>query len=256
MLAQKRHQEILHRLNSQGTVRTIEIAADLKVTDETIRRDLQTLSDGGFLERVHGGAMLKGERPRSLAFNERLNMNMDAKRVIAQAALPLIKDGDIVAFDSSTTVAELVSILPDVRLKVITNALNVINALVDRPGIELFCIGGSYEASTRRFSDSDFINALHKYNINKFFISANGFDLRHGASETFKDQAFFKGKLIESCEQVYLLVDHTKLGKRADYFFADINNITSIITDSQADKGFLDNVRIAGIDVRIGEMNT
>lgn len=252
MLARQRYHEILNRLNAQGTVRTIELAAELQVTDETIRRDLQSLAEEGLVERVHGGAMMKGERPRSLAFTERQAMNMDAKRAIARASIDLIAEGDIVAFDSSTTVAELIALLPDFKLRVVTNAHNVITGLHDKKNVELVCIGGSYDPRTRTFHSLDNLLDLRRYNVNKFFISANGLDLRRGASETYRDQALYKETLMQTCEQVHLLVDHSKLGKRADFFFADMNHITSVITDNQADTRFLDSLRSAGIEVRIG----
>jgi DeoR/GlpR family transcriptional regulator of sugar metabolism len=79
MLAQDRQQQILALLEARGTVRTIDLAKDFEVTDETIRRDLQNLADSGQLARIHGGASSLSGRPKLQSFTERRSINVDKK---------------------------------------------------------------------------------------------------------------------------------------------------------------------------------
>ena len=115
MLAPERQQQILTLLEERGTVRTIDLAEEFQVTDETIRRDLQNLAENGQLSRIHGGASSLSGRPKLQSFMERRSINVDRKRAIALAAVELIQPGRTYAFDSSTTVFELVSSLPELR---------------------------------------------------------------------------------------------------------------------------------------------
>ena len=142
MLAPERHRQILGRLEAQGVVRTIALAEALEVTDETIRRDLQTLEAEGKLTRVHGGASNQRNAFELRSFNERQNLNIHAKQAIAQAALSLIQPHQTYAFDSSTTALALVALLPNQPFRVITNAHAVMEHLKHKEAIELIATGG------------------------------------------------------------------------------------------------------------------
>lgn len=251
MLAQQRHDEILARINSRGTVRTMDLAEELQVTDETIRRDLQALSERNLVKRIHGGAMRNRKHEPLLAYDERETQNPEAKTRIAETAIPLIEAHDCIAFDSSTTVARVVQRLPEIPLRVVTNSQSVINTLANRSNIELVAFGGRYSRQTRTFSDPSLFRIMRHYNINKAFLSCSGLDLHTGASEAFEDQARFKEALLATTEQTIVLADHSKIGKRDGFFFAEINNITTLVTDEQAPGAFLDRLRQSGIEVRV-----
>jgi DeoR/GlpR family transcriptional regulator of sugar metabolism len=250
MLAEERQREILARLEARGSVRTVDLAEELSVTDETVRRDLQALAKTDKLRRIHGGAMRLNDRPVVLPFMERKVINVDEKRAIALLARELVQAGDTIAVDSSTTVAELVALLPGITLRVVTNAQNVLIALADQPNIELIALGGRFHPPTQSFHGLDGLRAIERFNINKLFVSCNGLDLDIGASEAYEMQAAFKQAAMDRCEQVHLLVDHSKFGQRADYFFADLNHITSVVTDARAGGEFVDRLHGSGIDVR------
>lgn len=250
MLAPERHQQILAILEERGSVRTIDLAQELQVTDETIRRDLQVLAESQQLTRVHGGASCARIRPDVQSFTERRALRVEQKKAMAQAALQLIQPGQTCAFDSSTTAFEVVCGLPNQSLRVLTNAYAVIEHVIQLDAVDLISTGGRYHAKTRTFVGRTY-PALQRHNINTAFISCNGLDPRQGASEGYEELAIFKEILIQVAESVVLLVDSSKFHHRSKYFFAALNNLSTIITDNEADATFVAGLREQGCEVII-----
>ncbi len=243
MLAQERQLQILALLEERGTVRTIDLAGQFDVTDETIRRDFQILEENHQLTRIHGGASSLSGRPKLQSFSERRSLEVDKKQQIAQVVLSSIEPGKTYAFDSSTTAFALVSILPDLPFRVVTNAYSVIDHLIRYENVDLICTGGRYDSKTQTFIGGNSHKLLRRYQIHKAFVSCIGLDANRGASEGFEQQAIFKEHLLEIADEVVLLADSTKLGKQSEYFFASLNHIDSIVTDSEADPSEIENLR-------------
>lgn len=251
VLAPERQLQILTLLEERGTVRTIDLAEEFQVTDETIRRDLQILAENQQLNRVHGGASSLNGRPKLQSFTERRLLEVDKKEAIAGAALHLIQPGDTYAFDSSTTGFALVNRLPDLPFRVLTNAYAVLDQLVSKEQIELISTGGAYHPKTQTFISGDSYNMLRRHNINCAFVSCIGLDLSRGPSEGFEQQAVFKETLVQFAQRVVLLVDSTKFNQHSEYFFASLRDISEIITDSAADPEFVEDLRTRGCTVTI-----
>ncbi|MEM9399368.1 MAG: DeoR/GlpR family DNA-binding transcription regulator [Verrucomicrobiota bacterium] len=254
MLAPQRYEEILKQLEERGTVRTMALAKELQVTDETIRKDLQFLSETSQIVRFHGGASLRNGRPRLRSFHERRRIEAEKKHAIANLAINLIQPGHTYAFDSSTTVHSVVSILPNVPIRVITNAFGVMETLADLDSIELVSTGGQYHKKTQTFIGNNSLELMHRHKIDVAFISCVGLDFQRGASEAFEAQSLFKECLVQIAEQVILLLDSTKLNKRSEYFFARTENISCIITDSGLSEAARKSLAEYGIAYKIAEL--
>ena len=253
MLAPERQQQILAPLDERGTVRTIDLAEEFQVTDETIRRDLQVLADNDQLTRIHGGASSLSGRPNLQSFSERSTLNIENKKTIAKAAVELIQPGQTYAFDSSTTAVSLVSILPALPYRVVTNAFAVLEHLTGKENVEVISTGGRYHPKTRTFVGGDSINALRRHHINTAFISCIGFDIDRGASEGFEQQATFKERLVQYAEEVVLLVDSSKFNQKSEYFFAEFSNISRIITDNGISQDLAQQIQTKGMRLTIAE---
>jgi DeoR/GlpR family transcriptional regulator of sugar metabolism len=240
-------------LEDRGTVRTIDLADEFQVTDETIRRDLQTMEENNQLTRIHGGASSTSGRPKLQSFTERRAVEVEKKRKIAQTVLEMVKPGRTYAFDSSTTAFELVSLLPDLPFRVVTNAYAVLDHLIRYNNVDLVSTGGRYDQKTQTFIGGDSHRAIQRYQIQTAFISCIGLDAARGASEGFEQQAVFKEHLVEFAEEVILLVDSNKLNVQSEYFFAELKNLSLIITDSSADPVCVEQLRRNGCNVKIAE---
>jgi DeoR/GlpR family transcriptional regulator of sugar metabolism len=253
MLAPERQRHILTLLEERGTVRTMDLAEEFQVTDETIRRDLQILANNQQLTRIHGGASSLNGRPKLQSFTERRLLEVDKKEAIARAALELIQPGETYAFDSSTTAFALVTMMPDLPYRVLTNAYAVLDQLVSSEQIELISTGGTYHPKTQTFISGDSYGMLRRHNINCAFVSCIGLDINRGPSEGFEQQAVFKEILIQVAQRVVLLVDSTKFNQHSEYFFASLRNISEIITDNAADPEFVEDLRTQGCSVTIAQ---
>lgn len=251
MLAPQRQQIILSLIEDRGAVRTVDLAEEFSVTDETIRRDLQALEVSQQLKRIHGGASSLTGRPRLQSFNERQDLHVAAKTAIAQAALDHIQPGRTYAFDSSTTAFALVSRLPDLPYRVVTNSFAVLEHVTRLQEVEVISVGGRYHPKTHTFVGGETIDVLRRHNVHTAFVSCIGYDPKRGASEGFEEQATFKMRLAQFAENVVLLMDSSKLNQRSEYFFADPAEITEIITDAGADPTVIQRIRDLGHQVTI-----
>jgi DeoR/GlpR family transcriptional regulator of sugar metabolism len=223
------------------------------VTDETVRKDFETLEKRGVLIRTHGGASRPQRIREELPFTERQAIRRDEKQSIARAAASRIQANETIFLDASSTVLTLTEFLPDLPLTILTNALNVLTALSDRPHLDLICTGGIFDAKSRSFIGLSAEKSLQGYNIHRMFISGSGLHLERGVSESNARQASFKERVIASAEDVVFLADHSKLGQKASFFFAGVGDLSCLITDKAADPEFVETLQGRGVEVLIGE---
>lgn len=235
MLAAERQRQILDRVRRDGNVRTAELAKDLAVTEETIRRDLDFLARRGHVRRSHGGAMDASAPLGELSQSEREGRHLDQKVAIAREAVRRISPGETILLDASTTALQLAGQLPEnLPLRVVTYSLAVIERLAGRGDLEIIQLGGTYEPTGRRFSGMLTESVLRLIKIDRFFFSGAGLDPVQGISEPNPDQARLKRMMIEQAEWNCALIDHSKFGVKADHFFALPGDLDLVITDFES----------------------
>lgn len=253
LLAANRQKEIVKLTLQSQSVRVAHLSKVFGVTEETIRRDLEKLESEGQLKRIHGGAVPLKDGSMELPLIERTVQNIEAKRKIGQKAACFIQDGDIVALDSSTTCLELAKELDDQTIHVLTNALQVVMELGNKPNIQVLNTGGFFDSDHQAFFGQVAERAMEGYHIDKLFLSCKGFHLNWGMSESHEQQAMLKRKLLSIADEVNLLIDSSKLNVKALIKTASIDKINRIITDK--DLGLSDRKAMedCGIEVVICE---
>jgi len=253
MLAIERQRRILDLLNAAGSLRTTDTAEALGVTDETVRKDFELLEKRGELIRIHGGASRPEKIRGDLTFTERQAVQREAKQAIARLAASRIREKETIFLDASSTVLTLTEFLPDMPLTILTNALNVLTALSDRPNLDLMCTGGLFDSRSRSFIGLTAEKSLQRYNIHRAFLSGSGLHPERGASESNARQAAFKERVLSYSEDVIFMADHTKLGRKASFFFADTSDLSCLVTDKEADRRILKDLESRGVEVWIGD---
>lgn len=234
MLAIERQRRILEAAKRERTVRTQELASILKVTEETVRRDLDALSRQGLLRRTHGGAADVSIMLDELSQSDRETRQADEKTLIAKLAVKHIKDHETIMFDASSTALELARHLPSGRsLRVVTYAHSVVEKLAIRSDIELVLLGGTYEAKGRRFRGMLTEMGIRALRIDRFFFSGGGYHETRGVGEPSAEEARLKATIIAHAEWKCLIMDHTKLGRMTDHYFAKPSDIDLFITDAK-----------------------
>ena len=172
-----------------------------------------------------------------------------ARKRHARLAAERIQPNDTIFIDASSTALTLIEFLPSFHLTVLTNAHNVISALSDREGIDLICTGGIYEPRSRSYIGLPAESTMRKHNIHRMFFSCNGIHLERGISETNSRQAAFKERVMECSEEVCCLADSTKIGLKSSFFFGQVADLTSVVTNADADPGFTAALVSQGIEM-------
>jgi DeoR family fructose operon transcriptional repressor len=227
--APARRQQLLDRLAASGYVGSAEVAAELGVSEMTIRRDLQRLADDGIARRVPGGASLPGVRTAE-TFEIRSGSARSVKRGLAKAAVGLLGDAGTVALDAGTTVAELADLLPE-GVGVVSHSLPVVTACAAAGGREVVALGGFYEPSTRSFTGPTTWNAVRELTVDVAVLSCTALDDR-GVYSASPVDAEIKRALIEVADRVVVLADRDKVGGRAAVRFASPESVDVVVTDA------------------------
>ena len=231
MLAGVRHHKIKEMVDEKGTIRVTELSKMLGVTDETIRRDLERLESEGKLIRTHGGAMSTKEEEDVPHFQREV-IHQDEKMSVAKEALKLIEEEDIIFLDASSSALYLARLIPDMRLTVLTNSIQVCVVLSGHSKITVISTGGTLSARSMSYVGQAALNTLDFYYVDKFFFSCKGLDEAWGISDGNELQALVKQKVIERATKRILLLDHSKLGKKAFARISSCSVIDTIIVDS------------------------
>lgn len=243
MLVAERYEKIVALVNKKGSIRVSELSELCQVTEETIRRDLDKLEKAGQLRRSHGGAVSLKEQAAETPYFEREIMHVEEKKKIAQKAVEFVSEGDRLILDASSSAWYVASVLPDIRLTVLTNSIKVALALAGKEKIELVSTGGILSPRSLSFVGPMAETALEKYHVNKAFISCKGVTVERGISESNEWQARIKQKMINMSDHIYLLADYSKLGITDFAHAAELNQLDTIITDQKSDPAYVQKLR-------------
>ena len=232
MMANLRREKILDLLKEDGAAKVINLAKLFKVTEVTIRQDLEKLEKDGLVAREHGGAFLKNVEDQVRNFSLAQQENLDKKEMIARKCLEFIESGDTIILDSGSTTTEIAKQIKGLKnLTVITNALNIALMLGAEPGIEVVMTGGEFKPPTLSLTGqkaADFFNGL---NVQKLFLATAGISLKSGLTYPSISDLVVKKAMIEAADTTYLVADSTKIGKSAFASLGALSLIDYIITD-------------------------
>lgn len=255
MLGNQRREKILDLLREDGSAKVTHLSKIFRVSEVTIRQDLEKLELDGLITREHGGAFLKSVESQVRAFTLMNNDNLDKKGVIGRKAADLIDNGDTIILDSGSTTTEIAKNLSDRRnLTVITNALNIAIILGAEPGIEVIMTGGEFKPPTLSLTGQKAADFFEDVHVEKLFLATAGISLRAGLTYPGLSDIAVKRAMIEVAETVYLVADSTKIGKGAFASLGALSLIDYIITDSAIDESHKQLFRDHEIELIIAEL--
>lgn len=253
-LQPERLQKIEDLLKERGTVKVSELSALCGVSENTIRRDLMELEEGGVCFRTKGGAGLLKGGGSSLPFSQRIERNRGAKRLIARRAAEEVNSGETIIIDSGTTGMELaLEMINKSHVTVITTSLDAAGILAGIPDLTLILPGGIVHETSRSLTGMPAEEFFSRIHADTLFLSVKAVSLEDGLTDHTIEEAAVKRRMIQRAERVIVLADHTKLAKTALSRIADSDAMDLIITDGEADPVFLDALRDRGIKVIIAE---
>lgn len=226
-----RHNAILAALRTRGQFKAVNMADELGVTHETIRKDLLTLESRGLLRRVHGGALPIESLSYEPNISARTSMAVEKQR-IAAAAMEFLPPSGAVIIDSGTTTAALASTLPaGSSFVAVTNALQIALALMSHPRLTVHMLGGRVRAATTASVDAWTLRELSEIRADVAFVGTNAFSLAHGLSTPDAAEAAVKAAMIECARLTVLLADHTKSGVESVFKYAELDSVDVLVTD-------------------------
>lgn len=250
MVPEQRRQQIVTALGTRGMVRADDLATQLGVSLETIRRDLNELERRGELTRVYGGATRAPKRSDS--WERRSVSRIPAKRAIARYAVRLLRPQQTVIFDMGTTVFETARALPvDWSGQVVTTSGHVAAQLADRPGIRVQSVPGQVRDHDRSASGAEAERAFAEGFADVALVCAGGIHPQAGLTGCHEGEATVRRQMIARSFERYVLADASKLGRVSLYRVTDLSSITAVITDSEVTKDVLDALVARGLRVHV-----
>jgi DeoR/GlpR family transcriptional regulator of sugar metabolism len=237
-------------LRSQRSASVAEIAATLDVAEATVRRRLHRLEQDGRLVRTYGGAVLVegGTAPRSGQEDPSLRY----KRTIGLAASRLVEDGSTIALSSGTTVLEMARRLRERRLTVITNALDVANALLDARDIELVVVGGVVLPGMHSMRGHLTEAALRDLRADTVFMGASAIDLDNGFMTEHVREIAVDRAMRAMARDAVILADAGKFDRVAPGFMFGFDRVGTLVTDGRVKPGFIEALEARGTRVVVG----
>lgn len=230
MLAASRKQEIRKIILKDKSVKVSEISKLFNVSEETIRRDLESLENEGVLERNYGGAIIVENNVPVHPLSVRYCENINEKKLIGKKAAELIRDGDIIIFDAGSTTLQIAkNIRSDKHLTVVTNDLNIAYELKNKSNAGVFVTGGKVSHDTMALQGPGTVKSIEGYNADITFLATSGITLKKGftTSDIFASEV--KKAMIRSAKKVVVVCDTSKIGRNALTTFAGISEASEII---------------------------
>jgi len=246
----ERQKQILSLLTRQGRLSVTEIVEQFSISEATARRDLESLASQGKVQRVHGGVIAVEEAPPELPILERENEQAEEKSRIGHAGASLVADKETVFLGSGTTVLEVARSLRDRKnLTVITNSLPVLNTLAGIKEITVISLGGMLRESEMSFIGHITEQALAEVRADKVVIGTRGVSLEHGLTNDYLQETLTDRAILRVGREVIVVADHTKVNRVATALLAPLESMQTFVTDSEADKKFIQALKKQGINV-------
>lgn len=241
MLALERRNLILEKLQEEKRVVVSELSQLYNVSEETIRRDLDKLENEGYAIKSYGGAVINENMSIDMPFNVRKNRNVLGKQKIAEIVADMIRDGDQIMLDASTTAVFVAKAIKEKqRLTVITNSIEIMIELADVSGWNIISTGGTMKEGYLALLGSKAEAALRGYFVDKAIVSCKAFDMERGIMDSNDLFAQAKQTMMNSAKESILAVDHSKFDNMSFSKVTDIHNLTVVVTDQKPSEQWLE----------------
>jgi DeoR/GlpR family transcriptional regulator of sugar metabolism len=245
MLAAQRRDLLLERLRTDGQVIAKHLAAELGISEDSIRRDLRDLAAAGLCQRVYGGALPIS--PAIADYATRQGIAVPGKQRVGAAAAALVRPGTTVILDGGTTALSVVQALPiDLQVTIVTHSPTVASALVDHHNVEVFLVGGRLFKHSMVACGAAAMEAARGLHADLFLLGVTGVHPETGLTTGDPDEAAMKRALARQAADTYVLASSEKIGAASRFAVLPLADVAGIVTDASAD-----NPTVRSLDVPI-----
>ena len=244
-----RQTEIVSQLRQAGRVAVEDLSTQFGVTLQTIRRDLNELSDAKLLLRVHGGAII-ASGVANLAYEARQLVAHQHKRLIGEAAARLVPDNASLLINIGTTTEEVAKALSGHSgLLVITNNLHVANELYHNPAVQVIVTGGSIRQGDGGILGAVTVAQIEKFRVDLAIIGTSAIDPDGTLLDFDVHEVEISRAIIEQARKVVLVADSSKFSRSAPVRIAKLSEIDIFVTDRLPSEDIADMCRRHGVEV-------
>jgi DeoR family glycerol-3-phosphate regulon repressor len=230
--ANRRHQQIIETVQSQGYVSTDELVDKFNVSPQTIRRDLNELAAENKIRRNHGGATTVTSSENS-SYSNRKGLLSTEKQRIAQAVVKHIPNGATLFIDIGTTPEMIAQALVEQHesLRVVTNNINVAAILMKKPDFKVILAGGEVRNIDGGLTGEATLDFIAQFRLDFGIIGISGIDHDGALLDFDYHEVRVKRAIIENSRTVLLGIDHSKFGRNAMVKLGTITELDLVITD-------------------------
>jgi DeoR/GlpR family transcriptional regulator of sugar metabolism len=231
MLAAQRRDLLLERLNRDGRIIAKDLATELGISEDSIRRDLRELAAAGMCQRVYGGALPVS--PAIADYATRQHVEVSGKQRVAAAAAALIEPGSTAILDGGTTTLAVVRALPlDLRATVVTHSPTVASALAGHQDVEVYLIGGRLFKHSMVACGAAAVEAARGLHADLFLLGVTGVHPEAGLTTDDADEAAMKRALARQAADTYVLASSEKIGAASRFTVLPLADVAGIVTDA------------------------
>lgn len=237
MLAIERRNKILAVLQEEGRVVVSDLSLKFKVTEETIRRDLEKLEKDGSAKKTYGGAILNDSFNADLPYTVRKKTNVSGKQKIAEMIAAMVEDGDHIMMDASSTAVYAAKHIKNKKnITLITNSIEILLELSDLPGWKILSTGGTLKEGALALVGYQAESMIKTFHVDKAIISCKGLDTGKGFTDSNEPDAHIKKLMLESANKKILAVDSTKFNKISFTQVGVFEELDMVITDTEPEE--------------------
>jgi DeoR/GlpR family transcriptional regulator of sugar metabolism len=248
MLAAERRDMLVARLRRDGKLVARDLAAELGLSEDSVRRDLREMASAGLCQRVYGGALPVSEALGTLT--ARTEIATESKQRIAARAAELIMPGTTTILDSGTTALAIVKALrPDLPATIITHSPSTAAALANHPSVDVFILGGRLFKHSVAACGAAAAEAASGVSADTYLLGLAGIHPREGLTTGDPDEAAMKRLLASRAADTYVLGSIEKLGAVSSYAVIRLSEVAGIITDAPDDHPAVGQLRDQGVTI-------
>jgi len=248
MLAAQRRELMIDRLRAEGQVTAKDLAVELDVSEDSVRRDLRELAAAGLCQRVYGGALPVS--PALAGYGARRGVAVESKARVARAAVQLLTPGATVILDGGTTTLAVVHALPrDLAARVITHSPTIAAALLEHPKVDVFLLGGQLFKHSAVTCGAAAVEAAQTVHADLFLLGVTGVHPDAGLTTGDPDEAAMKRALTRRAAETYVLASSEKIGAASPFTVVGFGDVAGVVTDAEPSEPTLRRLGEAGVPV-------
>ena len=248
MLKEERQRVILNEVALHNRVLLTDISEVMDVSVDTVRRDVIQLDIEKKLQKVHGGAVSLGYANNTSQHEKVYALSQKTK--IAEKAVKLLKNGNVILIHGGTTCVELARTIPaNMSITCFTLSLPVAIELCKKPKLKVILIGGTLAKESQISSGGEAIHNLSRLKVDYGFIGTGYVDVTYGLTEFDWESVQVKMAVVQASKKTVLLTISEKLNSQNRYKTCELSDVSTMITELDSSHILLEEFRKSGVNI-------